>query len=529
MTALSPHLATGRDAASAAAGLVWIELSGPEIDDASRALLGQGVGGVVLFAASIRGVDQLRQLTTELRALASGPLRIAIDHEGGHVARIGAPVTRFPSAMAIGATGSDELARAVGRAAGEELALLGVDVNLAPVLDLAGDARNPSLGARTFGSSPALVARLGAATIRGYQEAGIAATAKHFPGHGRTPVDSHVAVPNVRGGIDALRENDLPPFRAAIAAGVAVVMASHVVYDGLTGGLPATVSAAALHVLLREELGFDGLAITDAMVMRGLTDLRPIDAACVEAVAAGADAVMPMRHHQAAAVERLQAAIESGELPEARVVDALRRAARLDDRLASWRAATLDPASGDLPDPSHLELAQAVARRSLTLVTGSGLLPVSPSTSVAVVEFASRRPSPVEEQIGPAPTVGAALARHLPRVCEVVVTGPDDAGARQAAVEAAAAAELVVLATRDAYLWPEERELVARIAAGDRPTLLVALRSPYDVVALARTTDAIAAYADVPVTLEALAEALIGRRDLPGRLPMELPEGDRPA
>jgi len=497
-----------------------MELPGPEVDDPSRALLEQGIGGVVLFGASIRGIDQLRRLTAELRKHAAGPLRIAIDHEGGHVTRIGAPVTRFPSAMAVAATGSEELAYAVARAAGEELTALGIDVNLAPVLDLAGDPRNPTLGARTFGSSPELVARLGAATVRGYRDAGIAATAKHFPGHGRTPVDSHLAVSTVGGGIEALRQADLPPFRAAVAAGVDIVMASHVVYDGLTDGLPATVSARILRELLRDELRFEGLLVTDAMVMRALADRRPIAAACLEAVVAGADAVMPMREHQAVAVRGLQAAIESGALTEARVLEALGRAARLENRLT---ALPPSPSPRILPDPSHLELAGTVARRSLTLLRGSELLPLAPSTSVAVIEFASRRPSPVEEAAA-APTVAAALTGYLPRMREIVISGADDAAGRHAAIDAVAGVELVILATRDAYLWDEERELVSRIAAGDRPTLLVALRNPYDLARLAPTTGAIAAYADVPATLEALAEALIGRAGWPGRLPVDLPD-----
>ncbi len=333
-------------------------------------------------------------------------------------------------------------------------------------------------------------------------------------------MDSHLAVSTVAGGIEALRGADLPPFRGAIAAGVDMVMASHVVYDGLTDGLPATVSPRILRDLLRDELGFDGLLITDALSMRALAARWAIDAASVEALAAGADAVMPMREHQAEAVGGLRSAIESGELPEARVVEALGRAARLDDRLRALRGR---PALV-LPDASHLELARTVARRSLTLLRGSELLPLTPSASVAVIEFASRRPSPIEEEAATALTVGAALARHLPRTREVVVSGADDAQGRLAAIEAATGAELVILATRDAYLWPEERELVDRIAAGEQPTLLIALRNPYDLARLARTSGAIAAYADVPVTLEVLAEALTGRADWPGRLPMELAE-----
>ncbi len=526
MTASLRKPIEGLDAASAAARLVWMVLPGPELDDDSRALLDRGVGGVVLFSANITGAAQLIGLTAELRRCAAGPLRIAIDHEGGHVARIGAPVTRFPSAMAIGATGSEELAYAVGRAAGEELAVLGIDVNLAPVLDVASDPRNPSVGARSLGSSPEAVARLGAATVRGYRDAGIAATAKHFPGHGRTPVDSHVALPTVTGGLDELRRTDLPPFRAAIEAQVDLVMASHVAYEGVTDGLPSTLAAPVMQDLLRDELGFGGLLVTDAMGMRALADRHAIPEACVRAIAAGADTVMPIEH-QHEVLDALEAAMASGELPERRVSEALARIGRLDARFGphgSGAGKTL-PGGGErlmLPDAQHIELARLVARRSLTMVRGAELLPIPRSASVAVIEFASRRASPVEEASSVALTVAAALRAHLPRVREVIIGADEVATSHDMAMEVAAAAELVILATRDAYLWSEERELIARIAAGDRPTLLVALRNPHDLASLAQTTGAVAVYADVAQTLEALAEALTGRAGWPGRLPIDL-------
>jgi beta-N-acetylhexosaminidase len=506
------------DVAATAARLVWIALPGPEIDDSSAELLRRGVGGVVLFSRNLGSAGQVRQLTTDLRRLAPGPLRIAIDHEGGHIARIGAPLTRFPSAMAVAATGSVELAHDVARAAGLELAALGIDVNLAPVVDVALDARNASVGARSYGSSPELVGRFAAATVRGYRAAGIAATAKHFPGHGRTHVDSHLALPKIAGGLEALRASDLPPFRAAVAAGAELVMVSHVAVDGLTDGLPSTLSSAVMRDLLRGELGFEGLAVTDSMAMRALADDHPIPGACVRALVAGADVVMPLER-QSEAVDAVAAALVDGTLPVTRVTEAFDRGARLDVRLNGVPAR---PPLG-LPNAEHLELARTTARRSLTLLAGEDLLPIDASTSVAVIEFASRRPSLVEESLPETPTLGAALGRHLPRVREVVVDALTDfaAGAR-AAAEAVAGAEFVILATRDAYLWPEERELIGRLGAG-RPDMVVALRNPYDLAVVAPpTAGAAAAYADVPATLEALADALTGRAGWPGTLPMNL-------
>ena len=512
---------------STAARLVWIALPGPEIDEESAALLERGVGGVVLFSRNITGAEQVRLLTAGLRQKAAGPLRIAIDHEGGHIVRIGAPLTRFPSAMAISAAGSEDLARAVARGSGAELASLGIDVNLAPVLDVALDPRNASVGVRSFGSSGEVVGRFGSAMVRGYRDAGIAATAKHFPGHGRTPIDPHLELPQVEGGLDALRRYDLPPFRAAIDAGVDVVMATHVAYEGLTDRLPTTLSSRVVDDVLRAELGFRGLTVSDAMNMGALTANRAIPEACVASIAAGVDVVMPL-DDQVATVAALEDAIADGSLLVERVAEALERSSQLDARL---RGAPR-PRPVDLPDDSHLELARNVARRSLTLVKDADLLPLTAETSVAVIEFASRRPSPVEEEsVGAASvgtgSVGSALRRHLRRVHDVVVDGrsevpaADRAANEAAAMDAAGSAEIVILATRDAYLWPEEQSLIERICAGGRPTILIALRNPYDLVRLSRTAAAAAVYGDVPVTLEALADALAGRAGWPGTLPME--------
>jgi len=502
------------------ARLLWIALDGTEVDSEADALLRAGAGGVVLFSRNIAGVDHLRALTGELRSRARGALRIAIDHEGGHVARIGAPLTRFPSAMAMAATGSVELTQACARAAAEELAWLGIDVNLAPVLDVAADPRNPSVGVRAFGSDPDTVARFGAATVRGYRAGGVAATAKHFPGHGRTAVDPHHALPVVKGGLDQLRRTDLPPFRAAIEAGAEVVMATHAAYEGVTDGLPSTMSPRVMVDLLRGELGFDGLVVTDAMVMRAIADDHPVADASALAIMAGADAAMPLVE-QTAALDALETAWADGRLSGERLADAVRRTDQLHQRLAG-RA--VPPA--DLPTDGHAALALDVARRSLTLRSSGRLLPLARGTSVAVIDFASRRPSPIEEtepEHGVA-RLGPALERAGLRASEVRLSGISASfkSERTAALEAAADAEMVVLATRDAYLWSEDRKLVEELTAGARPTMLVALRNPYDLEVLAGTDEAIAAYADVPVTLEALAAAITGAGGFPGQLPMRL-------
>ena len=504
----------------AVARLLWIALEGPGIEPEADVLLREGAGGVVLFGRNITSARQVRAMTKELRRRAVGPLRVAIDHEGGHVARIGAPLTRFPSAMAIAASGSTELAEACARAAATELAWLGIDVNLAPVLDVATDPRNASVGVRAFASDPDMVAQFGAATVRGCQAAGVAATAKHFPGHGRTAIDPHHALPLVAGGLDELRRTDLPPFRAAIDAGVQLVMTSHAAYEGVTNGLPATMSPPILGKLLREELGFGGLLLTDAMVMRAVADDHGVAAASATAIVAGADVAMPLVE-QGAALGALQSAVAEGRLTDERLTGAHRRLNELDAWLQAAR-----PIPVDLPRPEHAALALDAARRSLTLHSSGSLLPLARGTSVAVIDFATRRPSPIEEHEPDAGALTLALALESAglRAREVRLSGEPAAAARErlAALEAAAAAEVVILATRDAYLFAEDRALIGEVVSGARSTILVALRNPYDLEVLPRTTEAIAAYADVPATLEALGGAIVGSQGFPGRLPMRI-------
>jgi beta-N-acetylhexosaminidase len=241
-----------------------------------RILQRQHIGGIVLFRARNMGtLFELRQLTAQLQKAAtrSGqpPLLIAADQEGGQLMAIG-EATPFPGNMALGATRSEKLAYKVGRALGREVAAVGVNVNFAPVCDVNNNPANPVVGTRSFGESQALVSRLSAALVRGLQSAGVAATAKHFPGHGDTASDSHHGAPVLSHDAKRVRRVELPPFRAAIQAGVRLMMTAHIVFPALNGGtnLPATLSQNILGGLLRRKLGFNGLIVSDAMDMHAI-------------------------------------------------------------------------------------------------------------------------------------------------------------------------------------------------------------------------------------------------------------------
>jgi beta-N-acetylhexosaminidase len=333
----------------AAAACIWPGFAGLEAPEWILRRLDEGLGGVVLFSRNVADGRQLAALTASL-----GGAVVAIDEEGGDVTRLEARSgSSFPGNLALGAVDDLELTRAVAGAIAGSLARAGATLNLAPVADVNANPRNPIVGVRSFGSDPALVARHVAAFVEGTQARGVAACAKHFPGHGDVEVDSHLELPTVRGNLDAALE----PFRAAVAAGVATVMTGHLRVPALDPGAPASLSREITTGLLRARLGFEGLVVTDALDMRGASGGIGIPEAAVRAVAAGADALCLGHDSTDAAVAAVQAAIvdavRTGRIEQGRVHAA---AARVQ-ALRAWTS----PRAGDA-DPA---LGEAAARRAL--------------------------------------------------------------------------------------------------------------------------------------------------------------------
>jgi beta-N-acetylhexosaminidase len=504
---------------SIAARLTWGTLRGHRPNDDERELLREGLGGVVLFTRSLGDLADVRELIADLRRTARPNLHVSVDQEGGHIVRLRDGFTAFPSAMAIGATRSAGLAFAAARASGRELASAGFDTVLAPVVDLAADLRNPTLGARSFGSDPRLVARLGAAAVSGYLAAGVLPVAKHFPGHGRTPVDSHISLPVVAGGMGQLRR-DLRPFAAAVRAGAPMLMSAHVTYRALADGEPATLSRLVTR-LAREELHFDGVLLTDAMVMNAISSFRAVPDASVAALVAGSDIVMVLEPARAA-IDAMASAIDDGIVPPDRIADALRRTVALDAE--DTTLVTSPPEISADEFAAHEALATEIARRSLTLAWDDALLPLSTSTPLLFVDLASVAASPVED--APRATQHSAVASAIAsRFTRANVLAPDarDEAAVDAAIAAAMDAEVVIVATRDAFMSAPNRRLVDRLGDAGKRVIRIALHSPADLMLSPRPHTAIAAYTEVPSTARALADALVtGSSAFPGRLPVTL-------
>jgi beta-N-acetylhexosaminidase len=352
-----------RESVRKAGECTMIGFDGHAVPAEVRRLLREfAVGQVILFRRNVDGPEQVaelvRELQSEARAAGAGlPLLVAVDQEGGRVARLREPWTLWPTARALGRTGDEALARGMGEALAAELSACGIRLDFTPVVDVDTNPANPVIGDRSFGDDPGLVGRMGAALVQGLQENGVAACAKHFPGHGDTDLDSHFALPAVDHARSRLDEVELPPFRRAIEAGVASVMTAHVIVRELDDTVPATLSPRIVEEMLRREMKFEGVIFTDDLEMKAVSGRWGYAEAAVLSMAAGCDALPVCSKHdaQVEAMEGLIRAVEDGRLPWSRLDDAVGRIRRLKQRFVVPYA---------LPDPRQARAAAGAAQWS---------------------------------------------------------------------------------------------------------------------------------------------------------------------
>jgi len=396
-----------RSARLSAGALVWAGFDGAAVPAALLDAITRGrIGGLVLFAyrGNIRSREQVRTMLREAvgaaRAGGLPPVPVAVDQEGGSVIRIGYGAV-FPSAMAIGATADPSYAERAAHAVGLGLLADGIGVNHAPVCDVNVEPRNPVIGTRSFGDDAEAVARFAAAWVRGSEAAGVATSAKHFPGHGATGHDTHHTTVDVRADRETLEARELVPFRAAIAAGASSVMSSHVRYVALDDDNIATLSPVILRDLLRDAMGFTGLSMTDALDMSGVTQVETAERVLERAINAGIDAVMVTT-----GIERQLDAQEQIALhvPPVRLAQAIGRAAAFRDRFG------VDVPDVPFDDGPGRALALEIARASITSA-GPPLPPLG--GPIRVVTFPSTRRSPVEELAEPETRLEGLLRERL--------------------------------------------------------------------------------------------------------------------
>jgi beta-N-acetylhexosaminidase len=487
-------------------------------------------GGVILFTQNLGDPQHARELTDALQALAlsSGaqiPLFTAMDQEGGVVYRSADGATVWPSQMLFGAAGDADLVDRCARMTAAELRALGVNVNFAPILDVNNNPANPVIGTRSFGADPRAVARLGVRAIAAYQESGVVAVGKHFPGHGDTDVDSHLALPVIDKSTNDLAAFELIPFRAAISAGVDAIMTAHIALPQITGGEPATLAPQVLTTLLRQDLGFDGLIITDDLEMGAIVEGYGTAEAALRAFRAGADLLLFRftAEQQRRAFDLLLGAAQSEPDIAARLDESVRRIVRLKLRRGLFAPAA--PPLALVGAADHQAAAQAAAAAGITLLRNDAqLLPLHPDPGQQLLVLAPD-PDDLANVEVPAPhalTLGAAIARkHPPTTAMTYRLDPDEDQRAQLAAAAERSA-LVIVGTYDTQLYPGQYALVEALLATGTPLVVVSLRLPYDLDHLPPITTYLAAYDDRTPTLLALADALFGARPPSGHLPVPI-------
>ncbi|MDH2414966.1 glycoside hydrolase family 3 protein [Nocardioides sp. CER19] len=538
----------GRDAndVSANAKIVNQRLYG--VDTPAQAIAKYQPGGVIYYTTrsacsgcpsddNIGDPAQVATLSNGLQAAALAqptriPLQISVDQEGGAlVARFGPPATQMPGAMALGAGGSAQDARTSGDVIGTELKAVGVTQDYGVDSDVNINPNNPVIGIRSPGGDPALVSRIVTGEIKGFHDAGESAVSKHFPGHGDTGVDSHFGLPIVTHDLATFNATDLPPFKAAIAAGVDTIMTAHVVFPAVDpSGAPATMSHAILTGVLRDQLGFKGLVVTDALDMGGATATYPPNVAPVQALLAGADQLLipPQMDTAYAAV---LAAVEDGTISQQRLDDSVYRILLHKYQHGIFADPMVDPATAAtvMGAPAHLAAAQAVTDRTTTLVKNdSGLLPLAAGPRKVLVAGWG---------VGTTQGIAKAIAARgaTTQVLESGTTPSESAIAN--AVAAAQNADLVVVSTNNAYAVSAttgqplasaaaQTRLVRALLATGKPVVVSAMRNPYDVASFPEAPTVLDTFGYTADQLESLVRVLFGEVNPAGRLPVSIPRAD---
>ncbi|RNL81647.1 glycoside hydrolase family 3 protein [Halostreptopolyspora alba] len=460
-------------------------------------------GGFIYFPENMTDAEQIAELSNGLqeRAADTGagvPLFLGVDQEQGMVSRL--PVgTRFPDAMAVGATRDTEMARSRASVTADELAALGINLDYAPVADVNVNAANPVIGIRSFGSDPELVSEMALAEAEAFEEGGVVPVVKHFPGHGDTDVDSHTGLPEVDKSRDDWEKVDLPPFESAVEADVDAVMTAHVFLPELDdSGEPSTLSGEVINGVLRDELGYDGVVTTDALNMEGVRQTHDDGEIAVRALEAGADQLL-MPPDAAGAADAVRNAVEEGRISEDRLDESVRRILELKVRrgLLDAEPADAGAAAETVGSAENADAAQEVADASVTLLRNEGeVLPLDGGATVSVSGSGADGISEALGELG------------------YQVTG------------SAVDADVAVVGTDDARSDPEQAVPVEAAASAGTPVVVVAQGTPYDIEELPEVEGYLATYSSVGVSRTAAARAIAGEVSPTGRLPVDIPGTD---
>ncbi|MFC4023903.1 beta-N-acetylhexosaminidase [Oceanobacillus longus] len=492
------------------------------------------LGGVILFAENVVTTEQTARLVANYQeASEKYGLLLTIDQEGGIVTRLQSG-THMPGNMALGATRSAETAENVGQVIGKELQALGINMNLAPVLDVNNNPDNPVIGVRSFGESPELVAEMGTAYIQGLQSTGVAATAKHFPGHGDTAVDSHLGLPEVPHDKERLLEVELFPFQQAMKEGIDAVMTAHVTFpkiddtkvisqkDGTEISLPATLSYKVLTGLMREEMGYDGVIITDALNMAAIAEHFGSVDAVIRSVKAGTDIIlMPVGLEEVA--DGLVEAVETGEITEERIEESVERILTLKMERGIIKSENSLPieeiianAEAIVGSDEHKQVEADAANQSITLIKNNNVLPFTLSEDEKIVVIGNTFINSLHDAVN---------AYHT-NTDLFIASGPLDED-QLAQLEDATAVVVGSYTYNVSGRSPDSaqmqliNQLIEHVEA---PIVGVGIRNPYDIMAFPAIDGYLAQYGFRPASFQATAATLFGENNPTGTLPVTIPD-----
>lgn len=479
--------------------------------------------GVILFGRNVANPEQLAALTRQIHAASPVPLLIAIDQEGGTVARLREGFTESPGALAMAAAPDGEIwTERVSEVLAQEMHSLGINWTYAPAVDISYNAANPTVGTRSFGSDPALVSRMAAAAVRGFQAGGVAACAKHFPGLGNTAVDTHLSLAVLDTPVEQLLQTDLKPYRAAIGDGLVSVMTTHTKFTALDTEHPATLSGSIVRRLLREELGFDKVVTTDCMEMKAISDHYGAGESAVLAALAGIDLILfsHTAEMQQSAYDALLAAVQSGRVPMALVDDANARIEALIEQFAIQPDAI---SAQTVRSAAHVDTALAAALSGIVLLKqDADVFPLKPGRSVALIEFASILDSEVVESGGLTGLAQdfEAMIPGAPTMILQTAKLTDELLAGAASL--AEGVDVLIVATRNAHLNPAQQVAAQALIDAAKHTILLCLRNPYDADALTNAATVLCSCGDARPSLQAVVEALRGAFVPSGKLTVPL-------
>jgi beta-N-acetylhexosaminidase len=495
------------DIQTLAAGVLCVGFDGTEIDAALEERLHRlQPAGVILFGRNVESLAQTRALSDRIRALYPNAI-IAIDQEGGRVARLREGVEQIPAMMAVGAADDVSLAYRAGAQVAFDLRRAGANVDFAPVLDLALYPMNTVIGARSFGDDPAHVASFGSAVANGLRSEGIVPTFKHFPGHGSTEVDSHLDLPAIDVDEGALETRDLLPFEQLLPNADAV-MTAHIVVRALDEERPATISRRILTDVLRDRIRFEGVCFTDCMQMAAIAEGIGSAAGALEALIAGADCVLVSHSFDVAqeSIERIIAGVQSGVLPRERLEEAYQRVARLRSRLKA-------PLDLDARPP-HAGIGREIGRRAVTLIRGQAHANAEQSVVLSFEGTTSEGVQGLHSQ-------HATLPSPVPLQQFTLALEPEERDADMVISQIEALQKRPIVLMRRAHVYAKQMRAVERVVQAFPQALVVSTREPFDALSLGSAMHLLCIYGDDAPSLEGLSDVIFRGAGAPGRMPLQ--------